>query len=175
MKLASLALALLLCLTVHAAPPSRSSIERLLEVTQAEKLSAAMASQVDQMMQAGMMQALAGKDLSGEQSQAAQKLMKSLSAEVRDAVSFEKTKDIYVQVYTETYTQEEVDGLIAFFSTPIGQSYIAKTPQLTQRTAALMQERMGSVMQKVQTSIADAMSDLDAAAAKETKAANPDN
>ena len=156
-----LAVAALLVVRVHAEAPSRKSINRLLEVTQASKLSATMSDQMTQMMEGSIGQAMGGKDLSAAESQAAEKMMKDLSAQIKDAVSFEHTRDIYVQVYSETFTQEEVDGLIAFFSSPIGQSYITKTPLIAQRTSALMQERMGAIMQKLEKSISDATSQLE--------------
>jgi hypothetical protein len=155
------AVATLLAVRVHAEAPSRMSINRLLEVTQASKLSAAMSDQMTQMMEGSIGQATAGKDLSASESQAAQKMMTKLSAQIKDAVSFDHTRDIYVQVYSETFTQEEVDGLIAFFSSPIGQSYIAKTPLIAQRTSALMQERMGAIMQQLEKSVSDATSQFE--------------
>ena len=33
-------------------------------------------------------------------------------------------KDRYVQVYRETFSQEEIDGLIAFYQTPVGQYFV---------------------------------------------------
>ena len=61
-----------------------------------------------------------------------------------------KLKPSFAAIYADTFTQEEVDGLIAFYDGPIGQSLIAKTPELTLRSLQMMQQRMGPVLQRVE-------------------------
>jgi hypothetical protein len=39
--------------------------------------------------------------------------------------------DIAVPIYVETFTSEELDEIIAFYKTPLGQKLLEKTPQLT--------------------------------------------
>ena len=41
------------------------------------------------------------------------------------------------QLYAETYTEGEMKALAMFYSSPIGQKALAKTPELLSRTAAL--------------------------------------
>jgi hypothetical protein len=48
------------------------------------------------------------------------------------------------------FSQEEIDGLIAFYQTPAGQSLVSKQPELTNRTMAILQQRMAPVMQRIQ-------------------------
>jgi hypothetical protein len=46
-------------------------------------------------------------------------------------------KPVYVSLYAETFTPDELQGLIDFYKTPVGQKYIEKQPQLQ---AAIMQK-----------------------------------
>jgi len=55
----------------------------------------------------------------------------------------------YVKLYTKTFSQQEIDGLIAFYSSPAGQAYLAKMPLLMQHSMQLMQAQMQDMMPKI--------------------------
>lgn len=55
-----------------------------------------------------------------------------------------------IQAYGETFTREELQGLIDFYTTPAGQSFINKQGELMQRMSELMQPRMMNAMNKLQ-------------------------
>jgi hypothetical protein len=61
----------------------------------------------------------------------------------------------YVELYAETFSDEELDGIIAFYKTPAGVSMIAKTPELTQKSLAISQKKMAEVMPDLQKMIQD--------------------
>jgi hypothetical protein len=48
------------------------------------------------------------------------------------------------------FSQEEIDGLIAFYQTPAGQSLVSKQPELAKRTMTILQQCMAPVMQRIQ-------------------------
>ena len=77
-------------------------------------------------------------------------------------------KDQYVQAYREMFTQEEIDGLIAFYQPPAGQSLVNKQPELAKRTMTILQQRMAPVMQRIQK-----MSEAAASELKKSKTENP--
>ena len=47
-----------------------------------------------------------------------------------------------VQTYQHVFTQEEVDGLIAFYRSPVGRAWVAKMPQANQRLMELVQQQV---------------------------------
>jgi hypothetical protein len=61
----------------------------------------------------------------------------------------------YVELYTQTYTDEELDGIIAFYKTPAGASMIAKTPELTQKALAISQSKVVSLIPQLQKMVQD--------------------
>jgi hypothetical protein len=73
-----------------------------------------------------------------------------MAAILKEELSWDKVKDQYVQAYREMFSQEEIDGLIAFYQTPAGQSLVSKQPELAKRTMAILQQRMAPVMQRIQ-------------------------
>ncbi len=53
------------------------------------------------------------------------------------------------QVYIDTYTDQELDGILAFYHSPAGQALIAKSPQLMARTMQLVQTQMNEVQPQI--------------------------
>jgi uncharacterized protein len=56
---------------------------------------------------------------------------------------------IMVRVYQATYTQDEVDGLIAFYKTPAGQALINKSPLMMQNMMGEMRALMRPLVQQI--------------------------
>ena len=49
------------------------------------------------------------------------------------------------KVYAETYTAEELEGLIAFYSSPVGQSVLAKAPELAPEASRAMERLLPQI------------------------------
>jgi hypothetical protein len=141
--------------SLRAAPPSDQSIEQLLRVMQVDKLLDQMVGQMNSGMQSGMekglQQTLKGKTPTSAQQAQISDFQKKLSAVMKDELSYPKMKDVYLQVYRETFTQDEVNGIMAFYSSPAGQAMVQKTPGAMQKASALMQGRIGPMTQKLQS------------------------
>jgi hypothetical protein len=71
---------------------------------------------------------------------------------------------MYVRVYQKTFTQQEIDGMLAFYKTPAGQAVISKMPAAMQNTMNEMQQLMGPVMQKMQRLQQDVVAEMKAEA-----------
>ncbi len=68
---------------------------------------------------------------------------------LRGAGRWSAIRDAYLQLYAETYSEQEVDGMLAFYRPPVGQSVIAKTPELTQRCSLILEKRLDSVKPRI--------------------------
>jgi len=71
-------------------------------------------------------------------------------AMMKDLLDWKKLEPMYVRIYQKTFTQSEVDGMIAFYKTPAGQAVMSKMPAAMQNTMDEMQQLMGPVMEKMQ-------------------------
>jgi len=139
---------------VKAVPPSDQSIEQMMTVMQVQKMLDQMMTQMDAGMRTGMEQGLQ-QSLQGKTPTEAQKaqiadFQKKLSGILKDELSYAKMKDIYLQVYRETFTQDEINSIIAFYSSPAGQAMVEKVPIAMQKASTIMQARIGPMTQKVQ-------------------------
>jgi hypothetical protein len=159
---------LILPLSTPAAPPTDPSINQLLQLTKVDKQMDSVFTQMDDLLKTSLQQATKGRPLSAEEQAILDRQQAKMSGIMKEELSWDKMKDLYVQAYRETFSQEEIDGLIAFYRTPVGQSFVSKQPELMKRTMTIMQQRMGPMMQRIQT-----MSEETVAEMKKARAENP--
>lgn len=74
------------------------------------------------------------------------KIMDVLKAEL----SWENLKPEFEKLYAETYSAEELDGLLKFYQSPLGKKFIEKQPEMQRKTMFMVQQMMMRVMPKVQ-------------------------
>jgi hypothetical protein len=163
MKRILLALALA-CSTAFAADtkPTEASIKELLALTDAAKLIDSIWAQVDGMTQNMLAQSTRGQELPAEAKAVIEKLRTDSMALAREEFSWAKMEVIYNKIYQDSFTQEELDGMIAFYKTPAGQAVIKKMPVVMQASMQELQKSMGPFMQKLQQLQLQAMTELKA-------------
>lgn len=67
------------------------------------------------------------------------------------AVSFSKAKPALAKVYTDTYTEEEIDGILAFYKSSAGRAFLQKMPEVMQRLMPVMMQMMGDLQPQMKT------------------------
>jgi hypothetical protein len=132
-----------------AAEPTDASVDKLLTLTKAENLMDSIHGNLEQNMRQGMKQATAGKKLTDEQTRMLESAQKKFADGMRQELTWASFKPMYIKIYKETFDQEEIDGLIAFYGTKVGQSYINKMPVAMQKTMSAVQQRMGPIANKM--------------------------
>ncbi len=65
-------------------------------------------------------------------------------------LSWETLKPEFEKLYAETYSTEELEGLIKFYQSPIGKKFIAKQPEMQQKSMLMVQKMMMRIMPKIQ-------------------------
>ena len=148
------------------APPTEASIKQLLEVAQAHKLVDSVIAQMDSLMQQTIAQATKGQQISAKVQKDIDQRRSEMLAMMKDLLDWKKLEPMYVRIYQKTFTQPEVDGMIAFYKTPAGQAVISKMPAAMQNTIDEMQQMMGPVMQKMQQMQEDVVAELKAESKK---------
>jgi len=143
--------------TAHAAPPSEESIVDLLVTMKTERTMDAMFASLDEVMKQTMAAAGQEQKLSAQQQRVLDAAMPRIARVIREEMSWPKMRPLYVQIYRESFTQDDVDGLIAFYKSPAGAAYIDKMPLVMQKSMSLMQTQMGPMMKKMQAAIAQAV------------------
>lgn len=125
---------------------SRTAAARLLDVLQmAENFDNSIKQAIQ--MQNGMLDQM---DLSEEEKVETKKCMEKSMQIVMDKFSWANMKEMFVDIYAEVFSAEELQGIINFYESPAGQKFVVKQPQLTQVTMQKMQGIMVEMMPEIQ-------------------------
>jgi hypothetical protein len=144
------------------APPTEASIKQLLEVARAHKLVDSVMTQMDNLMQQTIAQATQGQKIPPKVQKDIEASRTEMFSMMKELLDWTKLEPMYVRIYQKTFTQQEVDGMIAFYKTPAGQAVIGKMPAVMQNTIEEMQQMMGPVMQKIQKTQQDVVAEMKA-------------
>jgi hypothetical protein len=144
------------------ASPSEASIKQLLELAQARKLADSVMKQMDTLMLQTIEQATHGQAIPPKVQRDIDKRQAEVGALLKELLDWSKLEPIYVRIYQKTFTQPEVDGMIAFYKTPAGQAVVGKMPSAMQNTMEEMQQMMAPVMDKMQRMQQDVVAELKA-------------
>ncbi len=155
--LAALLLTGTLTLSAHAAPPSDASIATLLSVTQSDKMMDTLYANMEQMIRQGMQAATKGKALTAQQARVMELAPARLAKVMREEITWAKLEPMMVQIYRDNFEQAEVDGLIAFYQSPVGQAFVAKMPVVMQRSMEASQQQLQAFMPKLQAEMVEVM------------------
>ena len=119
--------------------------EELLQLTQADQMMKMM-----EPMMKGMI-AQANKDMSAEQRAKAGEMQEKIVAVM--TASLNKAKPALAKVYTDTYTEEELDAILTFYKSPAGKALIQKMPEVMQRMMPVMMKMMNDVQPEIKAII----------------------
>jgi hypothetical protein len=145
---------------------SEKSVRELMDLTGSRSMIDAMIGQMDAAMKSGMQQALAGKPVTQEEQRIIDDMQKQMVAILQEALSWEAMQPMLVTVYSSSFTQAEVDGMVSFYRSPAGRAVIAKMPLVIQRSSTLAQEQMKPIIPKLQALQEDTMRKLRASGKK---------
>ncbi len=69
---------------------------------------------------------------------------------MQEEFGWEKMKGDLVTMFAETFTEQELKDIAAFYDTPAGKSFIAKQPELMKKSMELNQKMMMQIMPRMQ-------------------------
>ncbi|HWH79554.1 MAG TPA: DUF2059 domain-containing protein [Candidatus Binatus sp.] len=72
-----------------------------------------------------------------------------LSDIMTQEMSWSKVKDDYVKVYADTFSVEELRGIVTFYKSPTGQALLAKTPKLLQQSTQVAQRHLQNIAPQI--------------------------
>jgi len=130
---------------------------KLLEVLEMDKNFDGAMQQAVQMQQ-GMLDQM---DLTEEEKAEAKKAMGKSMQTVMDKFSWDNMKDMFVEIYAEVFTAEELQGIIKFYESAEGQKFVQKQPQLMQVTMQKMQTLMAQMMPEIQKEMEQMIEELE--------------
>jgi len=124
--------------------------ERFLKLANADKLTTPVYAQVQQLFAQHFEQA---------KTPAKKAVLESYTARANQAldstIGWEKIKPEMVKLYTDNFTEDELEGLIKFYQSDLGKKMIATLPRLSAQSAQLTQAKLEQAVPKVNGILAE--------------------
>ena len=161
MKRPALVLILSLCIpvTLHADDASKQAkVRELFALLHVEHISDQIRSSVMNQT-AGIPKQLFGPDISPANKAKFDVLQEKILQTVDAQVGWRVLEPQYVRLYTDAYTEEEINGIVAFYKTPAGAAMIAKSPELSAKSIQLVQSKMAAVQPQLKQMVEDFVRD----------------
>jgi hypothetical protein len=127
-----------------------AKVEELLTLMKVEAMQKQMMDNMQQMMTNQLKSTMpAGMDAAK-----ADEKQKKLFALIAEKTSWQSMKPIYIKVYSDTYNDTEVDGILLFYRSAAGKAMVDKQPLLMSKISSTMQATMADLapqLQKIMT------------------------
>jgi len=159
----ALIVALLGALPVMAQPASDATIREVLTVTKSEQLVQGIRGQVKAQLDGIVQKTIKETAPNAKQMQALNAMNEKMLAVLDEELAWSKREPVYVKMYRETFTEEEMLGMLAFYKTPAGQAMINKMPVLMQQVMGSMQTTLADMRPKIEKIQKDFFAEIDAA------------
>jgi len=128
----------------------RTKIQEMITLSNSEGMMNQMLDQMSAAMKNAAAQQAARYQFTPEQQQIQDSFNTKIAGIIAQSLSMDKLRPIIIQTYDETYTEDEIDGILNFYRSPVGKAFLAKTPQLMTRTMTLMQQQMANLQPQLE-------------------------
>jgi len=155
------------------AKPAEESIRQLFEVMHSSGLLDAYLTQVDTTVRASMQQALAGQQVNPKQKKILEDMGREIGSLVKAELNWSAIEPVMIEVYRDTFSQKEVDGMLTFYRSEVGQAVIAKLPTAMQQSMTSIQGHVKTLTPKIVQLEKDTAAQLKAAAEAQPAAQSP--
>ena len=140
----------------HADDTSKAAkVEELFKVAHIDQLSTQVMQQTFDQINSGMMQQMMGVKLTPEQQKRDDEFSAKVQKVLADGLGWSSLEPSYAKLYEATYTEDEIDGILAFYKSPSGQAMVEKSPMLVKQSSAIAQEHMKAIMPQLQQLMKD--------------------
>jgi len=142
------------------APASDESIQELLVLTDAHKLIDTMKVQVQAMIRTSSKQTTQGMTITPERQAVLDRMQTKMEAALDEMLNWDALQGMYLRTYRASFTQDELDGMMAFYRTSAGQAMIKKMPLVMQNVMGEMQSMMKPMQVKMREIQRETMQEL---------------
>ena len=155
------------------AKPAEESLRQLFEVMHSSNLLDAYLTQIDGTVRASMQQALAGQQLNPKQQKILEDMGREIGSLVKAELNWSAIEPVMIEVYRNTFSQHEVDGMLTFYRSEVGQAVIAKLPTAMQQSMTSIQSHVKTLTPRIVQLEKDSAAQLKAAAEPQAQGAQP--
>jgi uncharacterized protein len=138
-------LALAGCLASAQELTKQVKIERILAATNADATMTQVFNQIKTMTASAV-----PAGTTPEQQVKSQEAQNKILDLVKSRMNWDKMRPQYMKIYDETFSDQEISGIFAFYQSPAGHAMVEKMPTLISKAMAVVQSQMADLMPEIQ-------------------------
>ncbi len=144
----------------------RAKAEQLFTLLRMDQMMDQLMSGIEKQVQQ-ITQTMPGADqATPEQKKQIADFQQRVLALVTNKLGWKALEPDFINLYASTYTEEELDGIIGFYKSPVGQKMLEKTPELMAKSTEITQQRMREVQPELNQMVQDFMKSIAASVGK---------
>jgi hypothetical protein len=132
---------------------SPESVNKLLELSDLQKVTQDQMIKFRTMVDAMVNETVVTQKLTPAQTTELKKRMPEFSAAlqkiVTEEMSWNKIKPSYAKIYEKRFTEEEITGLIAFYKSPLGKTFLEKMPLVNEEVTKAAVDRLPIITSRI--------------------------
>jgi hypothetical protein len=140
--------------------PSDVSIKKVFELTKTSEMLKSLEGQMEMLTKNMMQQALKGETISPEEQKILDNFREKVAALNKENMSWEKLEPLFVEIYAKTLSQDDITGMINFYQSPAGQSFVNKMPLIMQESMGTVQKLMPPMLEKLRLANQEMLDEL---------------
>ncbi len=133
--------------------PSTESVMKLLEVTKAEAMIEQIYATVELNAKQDLAKRTEGQTLNEEEKEFIARIPPTIAEVFKSEFSWPEMRAVYIDIYQEAFTQSEINDLIDFYKSPVGQSYLSKMPLVLHRSMQVTTKQVEAVIPKIRKAV----------------------
>jgi len=123
------------------APPTVDSVRQLVRLTNPQQMLDTATTQLEESFRAGLDSELGSAPPTPDQQRIIDDMQAKLAALMKSELNWQNFEPAVIDMYRQTFTQREIDGMVAFYKSEAGAAMLAKLPRLSQSMMQMMQQR----------------------------------
>jgi hypothetical protein len=158
MKRLTLLLCLALCLplTAHADDATkRAKVQEMLNLLHIDRTMDQLMDLFEKEAAAATNAKLNSQGASADRKTRMDAFQKQLFDFIESQIGWKSMQAEYIDLYANTFTEDEIDGMLAFYKSPAGVAMINKTPELMTKSSTMVQKKMLAIEPQIQKMVQD--------------------
>lgn len=132
-----------------AAPPTDADVNRLLSASRAQTIIDSMLPQIEKLQRQQFEHYASQRQLTADERAKMERIQQRTSQVFREELSWQKMRPMYLELYKQSFSKEDVLAMAEFYESSAGQSLLDKTPALMQNAVVTMQARLQPMLERL--------------------------
>ncbi|GAC1355247.1 MAG: hypothetical protein NVSMB3_00160 [Acidobacteriaceae bacterium] len=132
----------------------RAKVQELFTLLHVDQISTQIMGNLNRQLQ-GLSAHQFGATPTAEQQKQFGDFQNRISGLVQQTVGWKTVEPDFVKLYSDTYTEPEVDSFLTFYKSPAGQTMLSKSPEVASKSLALTQQRMATIEPQLRQMVAE--------------------